>query len=666
MFALKCIVSIAVLSSLVEGGDSMVCGKPSIREALKKDTKDITEQTWADISKTAESQLKGMAALVEKTNQELLALEARVAAKKGESTPSKLTADESKSLIAKAFGPNSGTFHDAQSASDYDCGYGETAFEADNADEIAGWFDTAIPAFESVAKAELKAKGKAIDRSVFEAACGELIPGEYTCPDLCFEFVTLAGENSAVGGVSLGSPTYAELVVMAEAKRADLERAERDHKECADSAATISGLYSQFVQASEVLVKQKRTCGSTTRRLRMTVNMLQKKTKEWVTATAEDKKAQEELREAIALQEEARENKEMAAENLRQWEAHMAALMKAIEEQTKIVRQTLEALQAADAASAAVSDFKDKLTTALNGLVNYYDEAVRQPLRSMGLREEVNLEDRFPTPSETTAAENLRIGLDSTKAFCAKHAEHLAKLPEIEADGAKLTSICDAQNWDVVAGEVDAVVTDRRQKSLANLKLAQQKVKRYSGVVANKDEGEVEGVWKALAIYGDTEFSKNYLSGWRFSQDGANKGTTAGLMMQLASALNKARERAAQLWEEAKQQMVALQEEKVQVEEILEVAKQYLNEMIAEYEKATENRIKADEKAAKVRAALLKVTAQKEALEARVAGLEESLKNSEALMAEANETLKATHATAMGSFMELLHASEQKQNDSWD
>jgi len=278
----------------------------------------------------------------------------------------------------------------------------------------------------------------------------------------------------------------------------------------------------------------------------------------------------------------------------------------------------------------------------------------------------VNLEDRFPTPSETTAAENLRIGLDSTKAFCAKHAEHLAKLPEIEADGAKLTSICDSQNWDVVAGEVDAVVTDRRQKSLANLKLAQQKVKRYSGVVANKDEGEVEGVWKALAIYGDTEFSKNYLSGWRFSQDGANKGTTAGLMMQLASALNKARERAAQLWEEAKQQMVALQEEKVQVEEILEVAKQYLNEMIAEYEKATENRIKADEKAAKVRAALLKVTAQKEALEARVAGLEESLKNSEALMAEANETLKATHATALGSFMELLHASEQKQNDSWD
>jgi len=384
---------------------------------------------------------------------------------------------------------------------------------------------------------------------------------------------------------------------------------------------------------------------------------------EWQAAKVEDKKAQDELKKAIALQDEALANKEMAAENLRMWEEHMAALMKAIEQQTKIVRQTFEALQAADAASAAVSDFKDKLSTALTGLVDYYDEAVRQPLRTMGIREEVNIEDRFPQPSETLAAENLRKGLAATKDFCGKNKGSLAKLPEIEADGAKLTSICDAQNWDVVASEVDAAITEKRQRSIANLKNVQKKVKKYTGTVANKDQGEVEGVWKAMAIYGDTEFSKNYLSGWKFSQDGAS----AGFMMELATALDKAREKAAKLWEDAKQALAVLEEEKVQVEEILEVAKQFLKEMIAEYEKATANRIAADKKAEEARAALLTVTAEKEALETQVAQITKSVKDCEALVAEANASLKETHEAAMGSFMELLHASDQEQEDgSWD
>jgi DNA repair exonuclease SbcCD ATPase subunit len=673
MTSLKwCIVGVAMLSSLAEAGDSMVCGKPSIRDVLHKANDDMSEQNWADIAKTAEKQLTLMAKLVSDTNQELIDLEAKIAAKAGESTPSMLDAAQSKALIAKAFVAGGTSFQSAADAAHYDCGFGQNAWEdPDKEEEIMGYFDTAKTAFAKVAETELKPNSKAIDRSVFAAACKELLsegnPDDFmTCADTCFEFVELAKTHSAVEGNAMGSPTYAELVVMAEKKRADLERAENDHKECVDSAATINGLYTQFVAASAVLVKQKRTCGRTNRMLRMTQNKLRVKTAEWQVKTEEDRQAQKELKEAIELQDEARVNKEDAAENLRMWEEHMAALVKAIEEQSKVVRQTAEALRAADAASAAVARFKDTLSTALNGLVDYYDEAVRQPLRSMGIREEVNLEDSFPTPSDTTASSNLKDGLEATKAFCAKHMGDLAKLPEIEADGAKLTSICDSQNWDVVAGEVDAAVTARRQSSVANLKLAQQKVKSYSGVLANKDEGEVEGVWKALAIYGDTDFSKNYLSGWRFAQDGAKKGAAAGMMMELASALNKARERAAQLWEEAKAQLAVLEEEKVQVEQILEVAREYLKEMIAEYEKATENRIKADEKAAKARAALEVVTAEKVKLETTVKEIKQDIADLDAAVVEANKTLKDTHNTALGSFMELLHASEQKGGDSWD
>jgi len=641
----------------------MVCGKQSIREALKKDTTDISEQTWKNIAKTGEVQVTKMEAQVAKLHEELVQLEADVAAKKAESSPSNLTPEEIKGLIESAFGGD--TFPSAAEAARLDCGFGEAAFaDWENEAKYAEWFDTAIPAFARVAEAGLKGKGRAAVRSDVEKACSELLPGD-TCPDLCWEFASSAVENSAEGEVNLAPPTYAELVVMAEKKRAEVERAENDHKECVDSVATINGLHAQFTEATAVIKTQKRKCGGVGRNLRRTENRLRAKKVEWEAAKVEDKKAQDALREAIALQDEALANKEMAAENLRQWEAHMAALMKAIDEQTKIVKQTGDALRAADAASAAVSDFKDKLSTALTGLVDYYDEAVRQPLRDMGIREEVNIEERFPNPSDTLAAGSLRDGLGATKQFCEKKHATLAKLPEVEVGGRKLTDICDAQNWDVVAGELDAVVSEKRQRSITNLELARQKVKQYAGVLASKDDGEVEGVWKALAIYGDTEFSKNYLSGWRFSQDGAKKGATAGFMMELASALNEARARAAKLFEEAKQQLAVLEEEKVQVQEILEVAKQFLKEMIAEYEKATANRIEAEAKAEKARKALETVTAEKEKLEQTVEELKEDLKNCQALVDEANDSLKATHKTAMGSFMELLHASEEQQGD-WD
>lgn len=43
-----------------------------------------------------------------------------------------------------------------------------------------------------------------------------------------------------------------------------------------------------------------------------------------------------------------------------------------------------------------------------------------------------------------------------------------------------------------------------------------------------------------------------------------------------------------------------------------------------------------------------------------------SVKDCNALVDEANESLKETHKAALGSFMELLHASEQEQGGSWD
>ena len=72
----------------------------------------------------------------------------------------------------------------------------------------------------------------------------------------------------------------------------------------------------------------------------------------------------------------------------------------------------------------------------------------------------------------------------------------------------------------------------------------QQKVVSYAGVTANTNNGEVEGVCQAVAIFGDTNSATNYLTGWKMDGTSSAKDTKAGFMQKLAKALDAARKQA--------------------------------------------------------------------------------------------------------------------------
>lgn len=652
-----------MLASLAEAGDSMVCGKPSIRDVLKKDTKDVNSQVWASVAKTADEAVTKLAADVAQKNQELLDLEAERDRKAGQAAPAELDSAAVKSLISGAFGGDA-NFADAAEAASTDCGYGmDIPYE--QMDHFANAFYTAVDKFTAAAEPALKGAGKMIVKTNFLATCGEVLPGDM-CAGLCEEFSYAVAAANAVGGVAMGSPTHAELVVMCRDKREEVKQLTNTLTECQESVKEIKKLREQFIKNDEIVTDSSRKVGTTTRRLKMKENMLRVVTRQFHKAVEEDKKARAALAEALEQEEAARLNKVDAENTLRMWEEHMAALLKAIEAQKIVVRQTEEALRAAEHASRVVVEFKDKLSTALTALVAYYDEAVRQPLRVMGIQEEVAIASLFPDTSSTQAAQNLAAGVSKTQEFCTTKGATLSApaVAGIEAEGAKLTALCTSQDWSAVSGEVEAAVNKRKTRAIANLENAQKKVVSYTGVTASKDDGEVEGVWKAVAIYGDTDFAKNYLSGWKFDGTSAAKGSNAGFMIELARALNTARENAAKLWEQAKKDLAALEEEKAQVEEILVVARQYLEEMIAEYEKAVKNREEKQELARKAKEALDIVTARKVQLETDVAKLTADKQALDEAVKEANANLKKTHDTALGYFMELLHASEG--TESWD
>ena len=66
----------------------------------------------------------------------------------------------------------------------------------------------------------------------------------------------------------------------------------------------------------------------------------------------------------------------------------------------------------------------------------------------------------------------------------------------------------------------------------------------YAGVTANTNNGEVEGVCQAVAIFGDTNSATNYLTGWKMDGTSSAKDTKAGFMQKLAIALDAARRQA--------------------------------------------------------------------------------------------------------------------------
>jgi len=658
-------------SMVADTGPSMVCGKPSIREALQMDAKDVSAQTWQTVQTTAVAQSEEMDKTVVKLQDELTALDEKVEVKKNEKALSLLTESESKALIESAFdaeGDKLKTFAGAAQAKDLDCGYGEAAEEDVDYDTF---LENSIQILKKKADATLRGKeSRKFSRTVFEKQCFALIgEADTICGTWCDEFTNAVSEiaEKATSTAVLGGPTYDELVKLAANKRKELDTAQEVKAECSKSIVTINQLVAQFTEASSTLKQQQVTCGRVKRALKGQEIRLKKVEKEFLKAAVEDKMAQHALTSALADEAIKKEDKQKAADVVKLWREHVDRTKTMVEEQKSQVAETMKALNVASAASAAVNEFKDKLATALLGLVTYYDLAVRQPLAKMGIREELNIETLFPKPADTAAAENLRNSLKATKTFCAQKRGDFEKLPEIKASGdIHLTAICDSQDWDLVSAEVEAVVSAKRVRAIANLETAQKKVVAHSGPVADKDAGEVQGVWKAMALFGGTVFSKEYLSGWRFEKTDEVKGSKAGFMMDLALALKNSLKIAEDKWQAAKDRLTELITELEQFKVILETAEEFLQQKTKDYNVAVENTAEKQLKAKQAHEALEAVAVRKKVLEAVIISLTEDRRREEGLFNEATAALRETHKSAMGSFMELLHASEQPAGESWD
>jgi len=176
---------------------SMVCGKPSIRKAVQIDTKDVSAQTWQTAQTTAAAQLEEMGKTVVKLQDELMALDAKVEAKKNETALSLLTERESTDLIERVFVFAEGedtlkTFASATEAKSIHCVYGDDArVELDATYEEH--FDNSVPIFEEKADAAIWKAGRSISRIVFEKECYALIgDAETMCGTMCDDFTNAA------------------------------------------------------------------------------------------------------------------------------------------------------------------------------------------------------------------------------------------------------------------------------------------------------------------------------------------------------------------------------------------------------------------------------------------------------------------------------------------
>jgi len=153
-----------------------------------------------------------------------------------------------------------------------------------------------------------------------------------------------------------------------------------------------------------------------------------------------------------------------------------------------------------------------------------------------------------------------------------------------------------------------------------------------------------------MALFGGIDFSKKYLSGWRFEKTDEDKGSKAGFMMDLPLALKNSLKKAEDMWKEAKEKLTKLVIELEQGQTVLEAVEEFLQEAINHYEVAAENRKEKQHKAEQAHAALKHVAFQTEALETKVQTLKYHREREEHWFKTANAALKVS--------WELLDASD--------
>eukprot|EP00418_Pyrodinium_bahamense_P015724 CAMPEP_0179124354 /NCGR_PEP_ID=MMETSP0796-20121207/58762_1 /TAXON_ID=73915 /ORGANISM="Pyrodinium bahamense, Strain pbaha01" /LENGTH=734 /DNA_ID=CAMNT_0020823013 /DNA_START=82 /DNA_END=2286 /DNA_ORIENTATION=- len=544
------------LRSLLSGAD-IICGGSEIWTLLTGNPTvgGVQGIKWEKIDATAREYIKTQQALEGRLNTQIESLAERIEEKKGKEQIKGIAPEQIRDLISTAV---TAGFESLESGQRTKCGVPSIRPRAPR-----GAFRKSEGEFRSASESFFTGDVR-LGSAPFLDVCSELLSCQDEepcyCPSLCQVFRDIAQEISdATAGANAGA-TVEELMRQQKEKLEALEKAKQEEAECRQARETLGTFRAQM----EELKKGVKVRFDDLRAAEEALDDAQ-----WELADLEDLLAKEQDSAASALQalEKAGEEFEAARsafEALQEQEAALGGQLNASKASLQAGRQELERAKSAD---RIVGDLKNLLSVTLMKMQLFFDEAVRQPVRSLGITEErALLGELFAADlSGLAAAGVMKTAVESLHTFCAVD----AKEPfEAVKDKVDLSPLCEM-------GEVDAIDTDlttavatrvgtivelleevrawlnpfKDQKNMTNEKLKEL-----------HEAGEPSGLREIVSVYGETRFFsylKDWKAGGRFLKLIAQLGEA---VESLGVALKNMQEDLDKLKEEIQKTMAARQE----------------------------------------------------------------------------------------------------------
>lgn len=527
--------------SLFLGSNGLICGGREIHSLLTSGTSadSVRNLPWSNILAIAEEYVKTQSKAVEQLDVEQREVLAAIPAAEKAEAPAAITEEQMRVVILSALTAE-GSFGSLEVAKASQCGSLRTQPRVSK-----GSYGAASRAFVSAATQLLSGGAIRTSSERLRSFCGSLLEasrsgnasaGPSSCSELCQDFADNAQQisDSKAGAFAVTSKTSNKLRAEAEEKGNKLKF---EMAKLSDCKAAKSDLES-FRQQLEGLGQNIR---DEHEKFRVARTALTDAEWELQDLSAEVEKQMQTVHKLVeVLQGKGKEEQEVQAQ-LREVEVQVTAVDRAIQESLNLLRQAETEVKKTESASLVANGFKSALSAVMLKMSLYFDAAVREPLRNLGLGEKVDVAAAFPEASHLEARKAARKSLEDLKAFCDDESTRRTFLALNKTD-IPVGSLCDFGDVREVVGEIDGAVQTRVQNLVTDLKGVQSWLDTYKGQEGiNKSvveelvkKGELHGLREVATGFGHTQFYLGYLSHWKVSEKFVSLYDTLGAALRAA------------------------------------------------------------------------------------------------------------------------------------
>jgi len=320
-----------------------------------------------------------------------------------------------------------------------------------------------------------------------------------------------------------------------------------------------------------------------------------------------------------------------------------------------LVSSLREELSNMKKASDAILEIKKYVSATALKMGYYFDMAVREPVREIGLVEETNVWDYFSkAAAKETCSGEFKQQLKGFHEYCTGTA--MAGFEKVKKY-VDLTPICTLDDEKNIAAEGDKAVQTRISLTTEDLEGVQSWLDPFKGTQMTPEKeakkvelGEPEGLRQVMGTYGSTNFYTAYLKEWK-----VEKGKFHELLKQLKAEIKSKEDEILQ----EEDLMRQLEDALAVVVKDREEAQQNLEEALAEQEAALEHK----EELERVMASLETQIGETQNL---FTDLEEILRKAVQMYKEARKKLVSEHTAGKGGLFALGQLHADMLNDGKD